>query len=1017
MTAFWKELKLWDHQIEAVKLGQRYLNAYYRGETNGSALIRMPTGTGKTGVIAVLARLLYKRYSTLILSPATALRDQLERETREDFWSKIGADVSDYPAEVEGFIPSSAKSVLEKIGNKRCVLLSTIQTLTTLYRSESHQDIYKELKQRIRYVFFDEGHREPAKIWAQAARGMGKPIILLSATPYRNDYAYFNIDSKYIYTFSYQEATDGCYIRPVEFREEDFGRDPETFVKTLLDYYDGEFQEIAHPEGQHYAPRVIIRCQTKGAVVAVAAALERNDQSVVAVHERLLSSKCSYHFRRIPESSKTDAVFWVHQYKLVEGIDDPRFQLLAIYDSFANARSLVQQVGRIIRNPDRLSDQVAIVFSNPHDGQQTFWRNYQDYERDYSPLHDPRDLYEKALGVQIPIRYLERNYRRRFDIERKDVHLAFRYPFSANIYVPRRTIELHNLVEKTREEWGKLDRDVRNVVYPDRHTAVLAYVSRQNAPVLLEDYFIELDLGFTIIRSQGNYIFIYDSKGSIPAVLQLEARRVDPDHTSRLFHGDDARASSLSLLNSDIGSHSIRRRTIHAYSVAETGPTLADQGYFCSTLQGYVRDRESGVVGRYVGFTRGRVTDRTRRPSDHNYDGYIRWVRKVANSLDNDGVKPNTLLDRYAVHIGVPEDPTPRHILLDLDDMLEAEAYQHVQEGELLEVEELSGEVRDHFFALCANRDYYNIRVSFDPRTTTYRLTCSDLDNAYTLREGHGDRFQRGITAHLNITQSFRVVPNAEWTIYAHSKFYKPRRSFGGTDDSGRLELLNIFEPMAALGNVYSEKGPEGSATKDGWHPSSVFHVIDSRGTQADQGYDDSLARALEGTDILICDDLQKEVADFIAASCKEQRVVFMHAKADPKVLSASAFHDVCAQALKNLEPLNPYYNWTPPNLSLWEKPWRRSGQEYVEQRIRKGEGTAQELWKAIRNIIRNPAAIREVWIVYGKGFSLNKLREEQLKDNPLPEAVQLLYLLQSTWASLASLNVRFRIFCPVDNA
>lgn len=679
------------------------------------------------------------------------------------------------------------------------------------------------------YVLFDEGHREPSRICAQAVRHLERPIILFSATPCRSDYAYLDIDDRYYYNeFSYQKALKYRYIRKVEFVEIDFDReDPESFVEHLLDYYDDQYSNQGHE------PRVIIHCRNKNNVIAVAEGLEERCRSVVAVHEKLSSSEKDCYRRK---AQKPDEIFWVYQHKLLEGIDVSSFQLLALYDEFKNALSLVQQIGRIIRNPGRLPGQVAVVFTKPQDGQKTFWRQYEAYEKSDSPYYNLRDLYEQALKQQPPILYVEGNYRKCFNIDRDNVHLAFRYPCSANVFVPMQSIDidLSGLKEKTVEEWrGKVDRYVGKVVCPDDDTVVIPYVTGQNAPVLLQDYFIELSLGFTIIRREEGYIFIYDSRGSIPKALQEVAQSVETGKIAHLFSGDDARASSLCLVNSDIGRRSIRRRTMQAHSIAETAPSLADHLYVYSALRGSVPDQRGGLVGRYIGFTRGRVTDRVSGLLDYN--NYIKWIREVANFLSNDRIEPNALLKRYAVCIGEPEDTTPRHILLDLD------------------------------------------------------------------------------------------------------------------------------------------------------------------------------------MDILICDDLQKEVADFIAASRSEKRVVLIHAKASDGELSASAFQDVCGQAVKNLEILNPSQDRKPPNLDMWDGSWVRAWPEEVERRIRKGKGKAQDLWVEMHDIIRNPAATREVWIVYGKGFSLKTLKEEQQNDDPRPEAIQLLYLLQSTWASVASIGAHFRIFCPKE--
>src|SRR5207247_1379503 len=76
----------------------------------------------------------------------------------------------------------------------------------------------------------------------------------------------------------------------------------------------------------------------------------------------------------------------------------------------------------------------------------------------------------------------------------------------------------------------------------------------------------------------------------------------------------------------------------------------------------------------------------------------------------------------------------------------------------------------------------------------------------------------------------------------------------------------------------------------------------------------------LREMDIVICDDMQAELADFIVADTRHRRVAFIHAKAfaAPVYLSASALSVVCAQAVKNLEYLHPYTVRVPENVERW---------------------------------------------------------------------------------------------------
>jgi superfamily II DNA or RNA helicase len=176
----WTKLPLWKHQKEAVETVAHYMEA----DSDGSALIRMPTGTGKTGVIATVARALRNIQNVVILTPWAALREQLEKDLGVRFWSKIGFNPKPWPINLELLFPSTVRKAVDNI-NGKTIFISTIAALQATLAG--WEDDYHALRRKIDLVIVDEGHREPAPKWAQAVRGLGRPTLLLTATPYRND--------------------------------------------------------------------------------------------------------------------------------------------------------------------------------------------------------------------------------------------------------------------------------------------------------------------------------------------------------------------------------------------------------------------------------------------------------------------------------------------------------------------------------------------------------------------------------------------------------------------------------------------------------------------------------------------------------------------------------------------------------------------------------------------------------------------------------------------------------------
>jgi hypothetical protein len=130
--------------------------------------------------------------------------------------------------------------------------------------------------------------------------------------------------------------------------------------------------------------------------------------------------------------------------------------------------------------------------------------------------------------------------------------------------------------------------------------------------------------------------------------------------------------------------------------------------------------------------------------------------------------------------------------------------------------------------------------------------------------------------------------------------------------------------------------------------------------------------------------------------------------------VSASAFHEVCGQAVKNLGVLNPQWNGELKNSQSWSRPWKLKGVGKAIPRVRVNttSSTGQHLWREIHKVVRHPAAAREVWIVMGDGLSRQAFERERLKTKPKGPVIQFIYLLYSTWSSISAIGGVFKVFC-----
>src|SRR4029077_4869877 len=132
-NAFWQgkgpTLGLWAHQQSAISHSIAYLCAETRLETElnvrEAALLKLPTGTGKSGIIAIVSRCLSNVRRTLLLTPRKALSEQLLDDVKERFWNNIKFPPSSLAeALIERVLPNRVPALLTELKKaKRRVVL------------------------------------------------------------------------------------------------------------------------------------------------------------------------------------------------------------------------------------------------------------------------------------------------------------------------------------------------------------------------------------------------------------------------------------------------------------------------------------------------------------------------------------------------------------------------------------------------------------------------------------------------------------------------------------------------------------------------------------------------------------------------------------------------------------------------------------------------------------------------------------------------------------------------------
>jgi superfamily II DNA or RNA helicase len=1028
-------LKLWPHQTAAHKMAQYYLKRWTATSSTGAALVNIPTGGGKTAVIALLAHEGHGVQRVLVLAPRLAIRKQLHAElsaTRVNgFFAKQGIRAADLHRTVSQLEEGDDINVAP---NDARILVSTIQ-LIDRFRQQSLK-AFAKFAASIDLVLVDEGHYEPAPSWSTTVRGFQKPVVLLTATPYRNDLRSFDIDPTAIHVTRLADLVSNNFVRTVKIVPCDRPQSATAFADEVLKTFASEFG--GQPDAAH---KLIIRCQRKEDIEKVGAAFVQKRLTVVGLHERFTNADAAaYPWRRrfADDPEKAGApVIWVHQHKLLEGVDGPSFRAVAMYKSFGSARALVQQVGRIIRNRDRRPSEVALVMDHLEGQVGKHWSRFKKYDETLTARDLRRgapEIAREALENLPSLDYIAETFRVRFDIGMNfDPGADISLPTSVYFLRKDSQFDIANLIAGIREELRE-----RTLIHRyfqlknDQH--LLIYIAWRNSPLLPEHYFVEFTLGAIAIRNFSDHISFLDTAGSVP--LRAEDLAIGGPaelmHLARLMpRRPGTRIASVTTRNGALGPRAARTRRTSAASIADMVPYLDDFQHIPTALVGTSTDKWRPTspgnaqslnpkprhsARRYLGLVRGHITEAGRRLA---VSDYFKWVETAAARLNGTG-RPIPLFSRYARVLNtVPRAPDPRNILLDHDEahklFVTDDDVEGLEPGEPLELTDACADCAagktgaERAFKVHGHGKKFDATVHFDARARRYIIRSADLDSAFrSIDEATPD----SLVSFLNRSQSFIIVPETAGALFAYGEFFSPGIGVGAQFDKDRFPIGKAFQCHAALETILSEKGDDDQlpATAIGWNANSVFGWFDAH---LDDLFDDP--------SLVICDDMGTESADFIALDRDGERVVMVHCKGTnrPHSYGASPLHVVCSQAVKNCGTLNPFNPAKPVNVKRWHEPWKSPAVTgSVTSKIRRGgrgrkdAGFGDRLWRRFDVCLRNPNIEREVWLILGATLSRKDLIAELRKDTSAPEALQATHLLNSTMASVAASNARLKILC-----
>ncbi|MES2377624.1 MAG: DEAD/DEAH box helicase family protein [Bacteroidota bacterium] len=199
--------------LRSPQLGALHAIQAHWSVSEETAIIVLPTGTGKTETMLSLT-VSQRPKCLMVIVPTDALRNQLAKK-----FATLGilpefdiVDECEMP--ITGIIKHGFKTK-EEIDNYFSKINVAVTTMSALQASSAEMQQY--ITEKISHLFVDEAHHTPAETWNKFKKKMsGKPVVLFTATPFRNDGK--RLEGKIAFNFPLRKAQEQDYFKPIRFR-------------------------------------------------------------------------------------------------------------------------------------------------------------------------------------------------------------------------------------------------------------------------------------------------------------------------------------------------------------------------------------------------------------------------------------------------------------------------------------------------------------------------------------------------------------------------------------------------------------------------------------------------------------------------------------------------------------------------------------------------------------------------------------------------------------------------------
>lgn len=375
--------------------------------TQRDAVIILPTGAGKTGVMGMVPYgLCHGR--VLIITPQLVIKDHvvesLDPSSQENFWlkRKVFSSFNELPIvnEYDNDIND------EELENSNIIILN-IHKMSSRYRNSLLSKVSPDF---FDMIIIDEAHHSPAETWQNALAYFDKAkVVKVTGTPFRTDRK--PIEGKVITEYRLGRAMQQGIVKSLE----NFKLIPQTLYLTIdnnedIMYTIDQLRSLGIKDENFIARSVALskecnfqiidesirtlNLKREGStvphkIIAVACSVDHAKSLKTMYEERgmkalLIYSDLDKEEKRAVltdiENNRCDVI--IHVAMLGEGYDHKYLSVAAIFRPFKSLAPYSQFIGRILRRIDDVEvskpgDNIGAVIAHRDLGLEPLWKEYQ----------------------------------------------------------------------------------------------------------------------------------------------------------------------------------------------------------------------------------------------------------------------------------------------------------------------------------------------------------------------------------------------------------------------------------------------------------------------------------------------------------------------------------------------------------------------------------------------------------------------------------------------------------------